>query len=302
MGERVLVAGSAGRHLAAELAQLASLRTVAAVTERFPDGETSVELTESVGGCEVVLLQSTAPPVNDNLMELALLLDACRRDGAASLTLLVPYFGYARSDYRHGHRTAVGARLAAELLEFCGAARIVAIDVHVPQLEACLRLPFLHLSALEQLASALGPRGAGSVVVAPDLGAVRRAGALGDQLGLPVAFCVKQRISGSAVAVTTVVGDVRNKSCIIVDDLISTGATVAECIRALSAVGASDAATVAATHGVLTGGALERLAEVGVRHLLLSDTVPGVATMADRHGDLRLTKIGIAPLLAAAVN
>jgi ribose-phosphate pyrophosphokinase len=302
MGDRVLVAGSAGRHLATELARLTSLRPVAVRTERFPDGESAIELHESVRGCEVVLLQATSPPVNDNLVELILLLDACRRDGAASVTAVLPYFGYARSDYRHGRRGPVGARVAAELLEHWGPTRVVAVDVHVPQIEAYLRIPFTHASALDLLGRALQGRTEDAVLVAPDLGAVWRVRSLAERFGLPTAFCLKQRASGSEVEITQVVGDVSGRQCIVLDDMIATGATVAECVAALLRAGAADASTVAATHGVLVGGTLERLSSAGVRHLILTDTVPTVASAAASAGALHLTIIEIAPLLAAALS
>jgi ribose-phosphate pyrophosphokinase len=302
MGDRVLVAGSAGRHLATELARLTSLRPVAAHTERFPDGELALELHESVRGCEVVLLQATSPPVNDNLVELVLLLDACRRDGAASVTVVLPYFGYARSDYRHGRRGPVGARVAAELLEHWGATRVVAVDVHVPQIEAYLRIPFTHVSALYLLGHALPTRSEEAVLVAPDLGAVWRVRSLAERLDLPTALCLKQRASGSEVEITKVVGDVSGRRCIVIDDMIATGATVVECVAALRRAGAADASTVAATHGVLVGGTLERLSSAGVRHLILTDTVPAVTSTAASAGDIRLTIIEIAPLLATALS
>jgi ribose-phosphate pyrophosphokinase len=295
-----LLAGSASRHLARTVEAQLGLAFASCTVERFPDGEVAVRLDDAVRGREVILLAATAPPVNDHLVELLALADACRRADAARIVALVPYFGYARSDRRDGRRTPIMASLVAELIARAGVGHVVTIDVHTPALEGFFRIPVDNLTALNVLAAALHSRlPENAVIVAPDLGAVRLANRFATKLDLPVAVCHKRRLGGAEVSVSRVTGDVTGRRCIIVDDMISTGGTIAESVRALEHAGAAPGAMVAATHAVLVPGALGKLADAGVRDLFVTDSIEPRGEPAARLGP---EVVSIAPLVATAVR
>lgn len=297
----LLIAGSASAVLAREVARTLGMSLAPCTIERFPDGELSVELGESVRRREVVLIQSTSPPVNDSLMELVLLTDACRRAAAAHITAIVPYFGYARADRRKGHRAAVSARAAATILESAGVGHLVTVDVHTAQVEGFFSIPIDDVAALPVLANAPDIAGdADTVIVAPDLGAVSRARDWSRCLDRPMALCLKQRRSGTTVEFTGVVGDVRGMSCLIVDDMISTGGTVAGAAHALREAGARDVRAVVATHGVFAPGAVERLTAAGVPRIVVTDTVAAHGPPADGAPTAEIASV--AALLATVIR
>jgi ribose-phosphate pyrophosphokinase len=298
-----LVVGSASRALAARVESALEVPSSNATVERFPDGEVMVEVDGPVRGDDVILLAATAPPVNDNLIELVALADLCRRAGAARVVALIPYFGYARSDRRDGRCTPIMASVVAELLETVGIGHVITVDAHTPALEGFFRIPVDNLSAVGTLAAAVertpvAGRGPG-VVVAPDLGAVRLATRYATSLRLPMAVCHKRRVGASAVSVSDVTGEVAGRRCIIVDDMISTGGTIVESVRAVRAAGAEPSPLVLATHGVLVPGALARLAEAGVRQLFVTDSITPRTSDAD---GLAPTVVSIAPMLGATLR
>ena len=227
--------GTANLPLAEAIARALGGSLGARAIERFPDGEIEVRLGESVRGHQVYIVQPTTPPVNDNLVELLLLADACRRASAERVTAVVPYFGYARSDRRHGAGAAVGARVVADLMEAVGIAQLITLDLHTPQVEGFFRIPVDGLSALGLLAAAAREclTMDAAVVVAPDAGRVKMATAYAQELGVPLVVLHKRRESGTRTAVTHLVGDVRGRQCLIIDDLISTGGTIAQSAQAL---------------------------------------------------------------------
>ncbi len=294
----IILSGTGNAPLAAAVAAELGVSLGPCTIERFPDGELVVELGQSVRGREIYLLQPTAPPGNDHIMELLRLADACRRAAAERVVALVPYFGYARSDRRGRRRTPITASLVAELLMTVGIDQVVMVDVHAPQIEGFFHIPVDNLTAVPRLCAALRPRiPPDAVVVSPDLGAVRLATAYGEGLGLTTVLCHKQRLSGTSVRVERIVGDVRGRACLIVDDMITTGGTVAECMQALKEAGALPVGLVAATHGLLVAGARERLAAAGVRELFVTDTVPLAAG-----GVPEVHVVSVAPLLARAIK
>jgi ribose-phosphate pyrophosphokinase len=303
MRKATLIAGSASRSIAPLLERDLGRRFAAATIERFPDGEVSVQLEEPVRGEEVILVAATAPPVNEHLVELLALADACRRADATRLVAVIPYFGYARSDRRDGRRIPIMASLVAELTEHVGIDHVVTVDVHTPALEGFFRIPVDNLTAIPALAGALADRltnaAGNAVIVAPDLGAVRLANRYATKLDLPVAVCHKRRLGGAEVSVSRITGDVAGRRCIIIDDMVSTGGTIVESIRALNEAGALPEYLVAATHAVLVPGALEKLRKAGVRELVVTDSIePRVDPIAR----LQPTIIPIAPLLATAIR
>ena len=294
----IVFAGSANVSLAAAVAAQLEVPLGSRLVHRFPDGELHVELQESVRGHDVYVLQSTSPPVEAHLLELWFLADACRRAGAAHLTAIVPYFGYARQDRRASGREAVGARLIADLFAASGLQRLVAVDLHSAALEGFFAIPVEHLSAVSLLAEAVRPLVApNTVVVAPDLGAVKLAERYARSLHRPMAIVDKERLSGEEVRVRRVVGRVEGCPVLVADDMISTGGTVQAAIQALLAAGCAADVTVAASHGLFVGPVVERLRTLPVRRLLATDSVAAPA-----HLPFPVHGVSLAPLLAEAIR
>jgi len=294
----MVFAGTANPQLAAGVAQQLGVSLGRCTVERFPDGEVAVEIEQSVRGHDVFIVQPTSPPVNDHLVELLVFADACRRADAERITAIVPYFGYARSDKRQSRRAPVTARLVADMMQSVGISRVVTLDAHTQQLEGFFHIPIDNLSLVPTLCDALHACIAhDAIIVSPDLGGVKRATEFGERLGRPVAVCVKRRTSGEHVAVTQVIGDVRDRRCVIIDDMITTGGTIAEAVKALREHGAHEAVVVAASHGLFVRGARERLRDVGVTEILVSDSV----TM-EPGGEPAVTRVEIAPLLADVIE
>ena len=294
----VLFAGTAHPALAAGIATHLGVPLGACHVERFPDGEIAADLEQSVRGRDVFIVQPTSPPVNDHLVELIVIADACRRADAERITAIVPYFGYARSDKRQSRRVPVMARAVADMMQAIGIDHVVTLDAHTPQIEGFFRIPIDNLTLVPTMCRALESHLTDdTVIVSPDLGGVKRATELGERLDRPVAVCVKRRTNGTSVAVTQVIGDVRDRPCIIVDDMITTGGTIAEAAKSLRAQGARDGMVVAASHGVLIAGARQRMRAVGVSEVLVSDSIP-----VEPGPELRVTRVPIAPLLAEVVE
>jgi ribose-phosphate pyrophosphokinase len=278
-GAFTIFAGTANDALATAVARELARTPGRCTVERFPDGELSVRLRETVRGREVFVVQPTSPPVNDHLVELLAFADACRRAAAARFTAVVPYFGYARSDRRNCRRVPITASLVASLMQSAGVDHVVTLDLHTSQVEGFFHVPVDSLTAVPTLCDALGharrdwlPNGE-FVVVAPDAGRVAMATEYAARLGTSVVVLHKRRESGSRTRVTHLVGDVRGRTCLLVDDMIATGGTLLESIRVLHEEGAADECVVSATHGLLLDGAADRLAGVGARAVLVTDTV-----------------------------
>jgi ribose-phosphate pyrophosphokinase len=290
--------GNANPTLAAAVARATGLALGDAAVERFPDGEVSVEIRETVRDKDVFIIQSTAPPVNDHLMELLAIVDACRRASAARIFAVIPYFGYARSDKRHGRHQPVAARLVADLLQTAGTDHVMTIDLHAPQIEGFFRIPVDGLTAVPILCEALKRRlPAGTVVVSPDAGRLRMATEYAQNLNTSVVLLHKTRETGADAHVTHLVGDVRGRSCLVVDDMISTGGTIAEAVDKLVDMGARPGIVVAATHGVLLGGAREKLTAEPIGDIFVTDSIEQ-RTEAWPH----LQVVSVAPLLADAIQ
>ena len=271
-----ILAGSGNPALAESISGKLVVKLTQRILERFPDGELHIELQESVRGQEVYLVQPTCPPVDEHLLELLLLADACRRAGAIHLTAVIPYFGYARQDRRAHGREPLSARLIADLLVSSGIQRLVAVDLHSQGVESAFAIPVEHVSAVPLLAEAVRfSVSRNAVIVSPDLGAVKMAERYARILDLPVAIVHKTRLSGAEVAVQRIVGDVRGKEILVVDDMISTGGTVEKAIQALLEAGCSSAGVkVVTSHGLLVGPAAERLGKLPIEKIYVSDSVP----------------------------
>jgi ribose-phosphate pyrophosphokinase len=268
------------------------------VIGRFPDGEVHVRLERPVRGETIIILQSTAPPVHERLFELFALADACRRDGAARIVAVVPYFGYARADAREGRREPLMSRLVAELVETAGIDELVTLDAHRPQLEGCFHIPLTDLSAAPLLAAAIAEDVRDdTVVVSPDLGGARLARAYADALGVKTVILDKHRENGERVRTRDAIGDVADRRCLITDDMVTTGGTVIEAIRALSDAGARPPMVVAATHGLLVGDAAPRLEAAGVSRMVTTDSV-----VVDHERPPWVDTVSLAPLLVEVVE
>jgi ribose-phosphate pyrophosphokinase len=290
-----ILAGPASLALGARVCEELSVKPTACECQRFPDGEAQVSLGESVRGRDVFLIQATSPPADVHLIELLLIADACRRDGAARLTGVIPYFGYARQDRRIGRRSLGGA-VAASLIGTARFDSLVLVNVHTPAIEGFFTCPIEHLSAVPLMARALTPP-ANGVVVAPDLGAVKLAREYARLLRLPTAILHKTRHDGESVETANVVGEVRGRAPIIVDDILSTAGTIQAAVNAVRAAGGIEPATVAVTHALLVGRARDVLPSLGLAALVAGDSVA-----SDPPANVPFQTISIAPLLAEAIR
>ncbi|HEX8695894.1 MAG TPA: ribose-phosphate pyrophosphokinase [Longimicrobium sp.] len=293
----VLFGGTANPALAEAVARELGVALAPSRVERFPDGELSVQLLESVRRREVFVIQPTSPPVNDHLVELLAFADVCRRAAAGRITAVVPYFGYARADRRDCRREPITASLVAGLMQAAGIHHVLSVDLHTPQVEGFFQVPVDTLSATPFICEDLRGRLPGDVVVvSPDAGRVRTATEFARRLDASLAVLLKHRTSGRETTVTHLVGEVRGRACLIVDDMISSGGTLVASIQALGEAGAREF-FVAATHGLLVGDARERLEAAGVREVVVTDTVDVPCREWPR-----LRVVSLAPLLAEAIR
>jgi ribose-phosphate pyrophosphokinase len=294
-----ILSGSANLPLTEGIAKSLGVRCSLVLRERFPDSELHVEIQESVRGADVYVVQPTCPPVDEHLLELLLMGDACRRAGASHLTAVIPYFGYARQDRRSRGREPLSVRLIADLISASGFQRVVAVDLHSHAVESAFAIPVEHVSAVSLLAEAarFSIRG-DAVIVSPDLGAVKMAERYAKLLDLPVAIIHKSRISGDEVSVQRIMGDVGNKEVLVIDDMISTGGTIEKAIKALLETGCSPSGVkVLATHGLLVGLAGQRLGPLPIEKIFVSDSVP-----APESFPAPLQVVSLASLLAKTIQ
>lgn len=295
-----LLCGSSVPELGEQVACLVGVPLLERRIERFPDGEMYVRLGESVRGRDAYVLQSTCAPVNDHLFELLLVLDTLRRASAARLTAVIPYYGYARQDRKSSGREPISAKLVANLLATAGANRIVAVDLHSPAIQGFFDIGMDHLTTIPLLAAYLKDRiPRDSVLVSPDTGGVKRADLFARLLGLPLAILHKRRASAREVEIAAVVGDVRGKSPIIVDDIIATGGSIQHAVETLVREGARPEVRVVATHGVLAGDAARVLDHPAIQEIVVTDTIPVRPEI--RRSLPRLHVVSVAELLAAAI-
>lgn len=293
----IVLSGTAHPALASAVADRLGLAPAARVLERYPDGELHVVVKEPVRGADVYLVQPLAPPADAHLLELLFLADACRRGGARSVTAVVPYLAWTRQERRRADGEPHGARLAADLVS-ARADRVVSVDLHAAAAEGFFSVPLDHLTAVPALAAAIAravPRDA--VVVGPDLGAARRAAVFGRLLDLPSAIVCKARLTAREVEVRGVAGEVAGRAPIIVDDMISTGATIEAAVRTLLEAGCRPEILVVATHPLFTEGAPERLARLPLSRVVVTDSLP-----VKRAPGLNLEVVPLAPLVAEAIS
>jgi ribose-phosphate pyrophosphokinase len=298
----MLFSGRAHPELAEQVAKHLDVTITPQSSYSFANGEIFVRFEESVRGCDAFVLQSHSAPINDQIMEQLLMVDALKRASAKRITAVMPFWGYARQDKKHRGREPISARLIADMFQVAGAHRIMTVDLHTAQIQGFFDGPVDHLFALSVLAEYVKRTYADHeiAVVSPDSGRVRLAERWAETLGgTPLAFIHKTRDPrkpNEAVA-NRVVGEIQGRLCVVIDDMIDTGGTVAKAAQALLEEGAADV-VVAATHGVLSGAASERLATCGAREAIFTDTLP----IPDEKRFSAMTVLSIAPLLARAIH
>ena len=296
-GELKLISGSANPMLAAKIAEILDVQLTDPRLRHFPDGEINVKIEDSMRGHDVFVIQPTSPPVNEHLMELFIILDALRRASAGRVTAVIPYYGYARKERKTQPREPISAKLVANFITLAGADRLLLFDLHAEAIEGFFDVPTDHLSPHRILSEHLKEKGLKHLtIVAPDAGGGRRAEAVANDLGAPIAFGYKRRLDEQSVEVIAISGEVKGRDCVVVEDIITTGGTVSKLAIALRAQGANRV-LIAATHPVLTGDAMERLRKADVEEVIVTDTVP---IPPEKVGS-PLKVISVAPLLAEAI-
>jgi ribose-phosphate pyrophosphokinase len=297
----MIVSGRAFPELADEVAACLGTTPTPSQLFDFANGEIFVRFLESVRGCDVFALQSHTSPINQQIMEQLIMVDALKRASARTITVVAPFFGYARQDKKNRGREPISARLMADLFETAGADRLMAVDLHTAQIQGFFDGPVDHLFALSILASYLEKKLDISrvTVVAPDAGRVRVCERWTDRLGCPLAIIHKRRDPDvpNQVKMLEVVGQVRGRTCVLVDDMIDTGSTIAKASEALFEQGAAQVIATA-THGVLSGAAVDVLKNSMISEIIITNTLP---VPQEKRFD-KLTVLSIAPLLAQAIN
>src|SRR5688572_366614 len=292
-----LMSGSANRVLAESVAENLGVPLTRVNLGRFADGEISVRIDENVRGNDVFIMQPTNPP-GENILELLLLIDAARRASAARITCVIPYYGYGRQDRKDQPRVPIGAKLMANMIVAAGADRVLGIDFHQHQLQGFFDIPVDHLYAMPVFANHYKKKNLNEpVVVAPDVGSAKMARGFAKRLNATLAIIDKRRPAANVSEVVNVVGEVAGKDCIIPDDMIDTGGTMAEAVHALKRLGAEDI-YVCATHALLSGPAVDRLMASPVKEVAVTNTI---ALPPERQFD-RLKVLSIAGLLAKAIG
>ena len=295
-----IVACNSNRPLAEAVAACLNLPLTRASVRRFADMEVFVEIHENVRGEDVFVIQSTSFPANDNLMELLITLDALRRGSARRVTAVIPYFGYARQDRKSGPRTPISAKLVANLITEAGANRVLTMDLHAGQIQGFFDIPVDNLFAAPLFSRDIQQNFAGRdlMIVSPDVGGVVRARAIATRLGCDLAIIDKRRVTAGESEVMNVIGEVEDRDCILVDDIVDSGGTLCNAAEALISNGARSA-SVYVTHGVLSGGAVARISSTSLEMLTITDSI--LATEAVQLAP-NIRQATIAPLLAEAMR
>lgn len=256
-----IFAGNASKLLAQQICDKLELPLGDMEVTHFSDGEVGVNIRETVRGCDIFVVQSTSFPVNDNLMELLVMIDAFKRASAGRITAVIPYFGYARQDWKARARDPISAKLVADLITTAGADRVLTMDLHSPQLQGFFNIPLDHLMGNAVLAKYFlraGYKTDDLVIVAPDVGSVKRARAMATKFNAPIAIIDKRRPKANVMEVMNIIGDINDKVCIMIDDMIDTAGTICQGAAALKAQGARSV-VACCSHGVLSGPAIERI-------------------------------------------
>lgn len=291
-----ILKGNANPKLAEDIAKHIGINLCAAHVGRFNNGEIQVMIDESIRGRDIFIIQPTSYPVNDNLMELLILVDACRRASAHSITAVVPYYAYARQDRKTRGREPISAKLVANLMETAGVSRVVTVDLHAGQIQGFFDIPVDHLAAAPLLGEYFRKQKFPDVVVvSPDLGGVTRARVLADQIHAPIAIIEKRRPRPGCAEVMNIIGDIKDKTAIMIDDIVDTGGSLCEGAKALDKLGAREV-YACCSHAILSEPAVERIEKSVIKKLIITDTIPltedkkndkiVVLSLADALGDV----------------
>ena len=297
VNEFKLFAGNSNQELAVEIAKLMGQDLSDAVISTFSDGEISVSINETVRGREIFVIQSTCDPVNNNLMELLITIDALKRASAGRINAVIPYYGYARQDRKAKARDPITAKLVADLLEKAGAHRIITMDLHAAQIQGYFNIPVDHLLGtplLTKYFKSLNLEDA--VVVSPDLGSVTRARAMAEPLDVPIAIVDKRRPRPNVSEIMNIIGDIEDKNVILLDDMIDTAGTITNAANAMEKMGARKI-YACATHGVLSGKAIERIEASAISELVLLNTI----SLPEEKKLPKIKTLSAAPLFAEAM-
>jgi ribose-phosphate pyrophosphokinase len=301
-----IFAGNSNPSMAQAVARHLEIAQGKCRVSRFSDGEVWVEIDESVRGLHTFVLQSTAPPANEHLMEMLVMIDALKRASAGEITAVIPYYGYARQDRKAAPRAPITAKLVADLLGAAGATRVISMDLHAGQIQGFFNVPFDHLYATpimlvdirERFCAGSPDPGRDLVVVAPDAGGVERARSYAKRLNAGLAIIDKRRTGPNVAEVMNIIGDVDGKRAILIDDMVDTGGTLAQAARAVIANGATDVWAYA-THAVLSGPAMERIEGSPLKELVVTDTI---SLRENARASNRVRVLSIAPLVAEAIK
>ena len=294
-----LLAGNSNRPLAEAIAQYLKLPFTKAVVRRFADMEVFVEIQENVRGEDMFVIQSTSFPANDNLMELLIIIDALKRASARRITAVMPYFGYARQDRKVGPRTPISAKLVANLIAVAGANRVLTVDLHAGQIQGFFDIPADNLYAEPVMAKDIKDYldGEHLMIISPDVGGVVRARALAKRLGGDLAIVDKRRERAGQSEVMNIIGEVKGRTCLLIDDIVDSGGTICNAAEALIQNGAKEVYAYA-THGVLSGGAVARIRDSKLKSLVVTDSIDATEEIRKCPNIRRIT---IAPLIGEAI-
>jgi ribose-phosphate pyrophosphokinase len=291
--------GTANTPLAREICDALGCPLGALMIKTFADGETHLQIQDNVRGADVFVVQPTCTPVDHNVMEILLLMDALKRASAERITAVLPYYGYARQDRKDKPRMPISAKLVASLLERAGASRVLALDLHAAQIQGFFDIPVDHLFAAPVMVEYFEPRRKGNLaIVSPDAGGVERARAFAKRLNAPLAIIDKRRTEVNVAEVMNIIGDVRGKYCLIVDDLVDTAGTLVKGVEALLSQGAAGV-SACATHAVLSGPAVERISKSDIDELVVTNSIP---LKPDAAACGKIRTLSVAPLLARAIQ
>ncbi|MCU9615288.1 ribose-phosphate diphosphokinase [Caldibacillus lycopersici] len=288
---------NSNRALSEEIADVIGLELGKCSVSRFSDGEIQINIEESIRGCDVFVIQSTSLPVNDNIMELLIMIDALKRASARTINVVMPYYGYARQDRKARSREPITAKLVANILETAGATRMITLDLHAPQIQGFFDIPIDHLMGVPILAEYFQTKNLDDIViVSPDHGGVVRTRKMADRLKAPIAIIDKRRPKPNVAEVMNIIGNIQGKTCILIDDIIDTAGTITLAANALVENGAKEV-YACCTHPVLSGPAIERIQHSKIKELVITNSI---ALPEDKHMD-KLVQLSVAPLIAEAI-
>lgn len=296
-GELKVFTLNSNRGLAEEIASHIGISLGKCTVSKFSDGEIQINIEESVRGCDVYVVQSSSTPVNDHLMELLIMIDALKRASAASINIVMPYYGYARQDRKARSREPITAKLVANLLETAGADRVITLDLHAPQIQGFFDKPIDHLQGVPILSDYFKEKNLEDVViVSPDHGGVTRARKMADRLKAPIGIIDKRRPRPNVAEVMNIIGNIEGKTAIIIDDIIDTAGTITLAANALIEQGAKEV-YACCTHPVLSGPAIERIANSKIKELVVSNSIE----LPEEKKINKITQLSVAPLIGEAI-